>query len=414
MFQRLSRENRGQQSRWMIVPLALMLASNVWIASVAIFLGMDAGSPAMAGGKGKGGGNGAPATVAYDANFLEASQRDPLGSRFPLYANEVQSVGDINDSNEIVGTVAYSIPDPDLPGQFYEKQAACLIADGIVYDLNDLLSEADQALWDLEYSRVINNSGVIGGGATVLVDGVPTFSGFLFWPGENGTPPSVTRIVNGDGITGAPLAINDQAQLIGWYQQGGWKSYLYDGGTGVLAPLTDLIAFPAGVDVQIRARDLNNNGQIVGDIQIDGEWQAFRFTIATGQLDLVPAFRKSRSGLLSAGRGINDAGEMTGSARTGNWSSEAFRRTSGGDVVPLGTLGGESSTGNDINTQGVIVGTFSPEEGPDRYFLHDQTNGMREVVFGVPSNENVEPARINSTGAILGGYRGVPLLLTPQ
>jgi probable HAF family extracellular repeat protein len=181
----------------------------------------------------------------------------------------------INDSGMIVGTTAYERT--SLPGDWL--QVPFLYDNGTMIDLG---------LFGLSYASDINNRGQIIG-STLVDDG-------------NGVRISATLLDHGRiiylntlGLQSGAQAINEQGQIVGWFQfQSGTQSYcepetgqcteypvyvehpfLYE--NWVMIDLNTLLPSNSGWELQY-AWDINNRGQIVGWGLYDGETRAFVLT----------------------------------------------------------------------------------------------------------------------------------------
>lgn len=120
------------------------------------------------------------------------------------------------------------------------------------------------------------------------------------------------------------------------------------------------------------ARGVNTSGEVVGQSQGPSGLRAFLWNGGTTPQDL-----GTLGGLTSAGRGINDAGQIVGFSRTSRTSLQqrAFLY-SGGAMEPLGTLFGDtsSSEASAINAEGQIVGrSFTSSERGEAFRYSDGT-----------------------------------------
>jgi probable HAF family extracellular repeat protein len=110
-------------------------------------------------------------------------------------------------------------------------------------------------------------------------------------------------------------------------------------------------------------------------------------------------------GLASAGNAINESGQVVGfslfpnSADT-SWPFHAFLYDNGG-LSDLGSLGGDSSTATDINTDGKIVGFARSTNGRYRAFLYE--NGDM-IDLGTPDEDYFSSYAwgINKSGQVVG------------
>jgi probable HAF family extracellular repeat protein len=113
------------------------------------------------------------------------------------------------------------------------------------------------------------------------------------------------------------------------------------------------------------AYSINNAGQVAGRYLMrlnpnTAAWRAFRYAPGPGGGDLMEDLG-TLGGVNSQALGINDLGQVTGSATiAGDRVSHAFRYTgapgSPGNMEDLGTLGGNFSQGQSINNFGQVAG----------------------------------------------------------
>jgi probable HAF family extracellular repeat protein len=91
-------------------------------------------------------------------------------------------------------------------------------------------------------------------------------------------------------------------------------------------------------------------------------------------------------------------------------------------MIDLGTLGGGSSNGNDVNNAGVVIGTSQFGESKDTHgFIWTKATGIENLNNLIPSDSGwtiTKASGINDKGqiAVLGFKTGVgsrALLLTP-
>jgi probable HAF family extracellular repeat protein len=151
------------------------------------------------------------------------------------------------------------------------------------------------------------------------------------------------------------------------------------------------------------ARDINNNGQVVGMSEISGYLQgthAYLWQEDSGMIDLGMLPEGAQSEALA----INDSGQVVGwsEAERGGNSHHAFLWDASTGMVDLGTLMGSFgfSQAYGINDSGQVVGTSLIENGWRRAFFWQADTGM--IDLGVLDGGFSEARRINNMMQVVG------------
>lgn len=105
-------------------------------------------------------------------------------------------------------------------------------------------------------------------------------------------------------------------------------------------------------------------------------------------------------GCCGQSNGINDPGNVVGSAATIDDISHPFFWSVEGGMIDIGTLGGEFGHAFAINNQNQVVGQSRNAEGWDRAFIWTADTGI--VDLGSISGENSSARDINNLGHIVG------------
>jgi probable HAF family extracellular repeat protein len=190
------------------------------------------------------------------------------------------------------------------------------------------------------------------------------------------------------GFAGAATDINDQGQIVGriLVEGNGQRPFVYDHGQ---LTILDLIG---------SAEAINNQGQIVGN-----DWANNRpFMYGQGVITYLDVGQYT-----SEAWDINDSGQIVGGYFTeppdGTIANRHGFLWDGGGVTDLGTLGGigspNSSQAVAINSSAQIVGTYSDDAGHDRPFLYD--DGVMHDL-GTLGGRVAIASDINDQGQIVG------------
>jgi probable HAF family extracellular repeat protein len=168
--------------------------------------------------------------------------------------------------------------------------------------------------------------------------------------------------------------INDSGAVVGMQGTHGalWTS----------AGMTDLGA-------NVSAMAINDSGQIAG-----GNGHAILIG-AGGTQDLGTL----GGGSWSAAYGLNNTGEVVGSAMLSNGHFEGFTWTQQTGMVSLGTLGGKDSHATAVNNSGQVTGAAALSTGYQHAVLY--SNGQA-VDLGSLSGTNSYGYAINDSGTVVG------------
>lgn len=156
-----------------------------------------------------------------------------------------------------------------------------------------------------------------------------------------------------DGILGVVRAVNDLGVAVGFAEGAPYGA--------AAAMWIDGVVFPLGMQGS-RARDVNRDGVVVGNADIDGDGQrlATVWTDGVGEELPVPA----EGDWETQAWGLNDRGLVVGSGSSlpGEQIPLAWP---GGSVVVLPTLGGPIASATRVNNSGVIAGWSTVADDPD-------------------------------------------------
>lgn len=312
----------------------------------------------------------------------------------------------VNAQTLHTGFSSYQIQDLG-PGSSYGMNnlgQALVGRDGVgwVRDNNGQFTEITNSTW----ANQINNSGQVVGRylSQNWIDNA------YLW--ENGQR---TELGYNGGISSTALDINDVGQIVGKFNLASDKfnPFLWENGT-----MIDLgtLGFNGG------AQAINNQGQVVGYSGLRvGITHAFIWDKNNLMQDLgtlSPDYKDSIA------YDINDAGQAVGASSSSTLQQVHATLWSNGQVIDLGTLGGNQGTAVAINNKGQVVGydTTTGNGGLIHPFIWEDGE-MADLNSLLPNGSQwflQEVSDINDNGQILGKgfYRSEKeihsFLLTPK
>jgi probable HAF family extracellular repeat protein len=254
-------------------------------------------------------------------------------------------------------------------------------------------------------ANALNQSGTVVGSALT--------SGSLLHPfrrPEGGTPTEI-GVLNG-GFSAEAYDINASGQIVGVSEEGSNlqdRAFIWQSGVGI-QPLSATWGKP------IRAFGINDAGQIAGSANHNVSGTHAFVTIGGDAKDL-----GTLGGDVSVATKVNDSGEVSGYSyifsNTITQSFHAFRwkdlngngQSDSGEMINLGVLGSDrNSYAYDLNNNGLIVGaseTGTASNNISRAFIWSSADGiMRDLNVVVPGTGWTfqEAHGINNRGQIVG------------
>jgi probable HAF family extracellular repeat protein len=269
--------------------------------------------------------------------------------------------------------------------------AAEAAAQGLQYTITDLGTLPG---WQSSYATGINNSGQVVGYCEAVGFVGGAYAAFVY---SGGQMQPVGAASPASGYYTRAWAINGGGQIVG---DAGWTGPWGPGGVAFLSAdgcLQSLDTLPGSLSM---ATAINSSGQIAGlvcpnPIFAHSPPRAFLYSSGAAlDLGTLPG------GSWAAAYGINDAGQVVGTAGDAAGDSRAFL-CSGGTMLDLGALsGGSNSAANAINASGQIVGMADNSSGWGHAFLY--SNGTMQDLGVLPGTEKSTALAINQSGQVVG------------
>lgn len=165
------------------------------------------------------------------------------------------------------------------------------------------------------------------------------------------------------------------------------------------APLYTVLDLGKGVE----GTDLNERGQVVGNLNVAGLHRAFITGSNGSGMTLLPTL----GGPLSKASGVNAHGQVVGYSyltddiRDGPYHA-FLTGPDGAGITDLGTLGGPLSYASDVNDRGEVVGMSDISNYRRSFVTGPQGVGMS--LFAAGGELSTYVGRINGAGQIAGEY----------
>lgn len=196
----------------------------------------------------------------------------------------------------------------------------------------------------------------------------------------------------GGGIAG----INDKGQAAGWRMEiddMGFHQYAFYTQSNSTS-FTYINTF--GKDA--RANAINNNGQVVGSS--GGYLMERAFITEPNSIDAIDL--GTLGGASSSANDINVGGQVVGESKVASGQTHAFVTGADGlNMTDIGTLGGSGSSGKAINASGQVVGSSDVADGVSHAFLY-QTGNFGMIDLGTLGGRDSGANDINVSGQIVG------------
>jgi len=281
----------------------------------------------------------------------------------------------INNRNQIVGSIA----------DFSTSRAFIWDRKDGMRDLGSLAGHPNLVAAD------INDAGTVVGDATDPETGE---SLAFIWTKSRGVRAPDTSL---GGVNSFATGINRSGQIVGASQIGNGDFHAFR--REVNGDVLDLGAFADGTGSS-SATAVNGLGQVVGTLVGEGFQDGFLWNERDG---IAPLIKDPPPAFFVFPQDINNRGEIVGDI-VGREPGRAFRWKFGEGFLFLGTLSGVDThfaTARAINLWGTIVGGSQTISGDVHGFVWSQQTGMRDL------NDVIDPGSEIRTDAVLGAAAGI-------
>ncbi len=146
------------------------------------------------------------------------------------------------------------------------------------------------------------------------------------------------------------------------------------------------------------AYGINNNGQVVGSAYTAGNTVQHAFLYSNGSMTDLGTL----GGTSSYAYGINNSGQVVGQSRTGGFAENHAFIYNNGAMTDLGTIGGPYSIANGINNNGQVVGASNDAYGYSPEAILYSNGTMTEFNMLSDYWPYTELSGINDSGQLAG------------
>ncbi len=188
-------------------------------------------------------------------------------------------------------------------------------------------------------------------------------------------------------------SLNDNGQAAGFMlKPKGENAIIWDKSTGVTVLKT-----PVGFSSL--AKDINNSGQVCGELRDPNDKACAFFRDSDGQMYKIGTL----GGPVSIAETINEKGYVIGWSQTSTKIVHAFLWTKEQGIRDLDTRDSMFSYGLGINDKGQVVGTLHTDSRKRHVFLWQEETGMVDIHDKLKGTESIAMGITNS-GLIYGEY----------